>query len=123
MRRGHRHRPAELFVSVFAFQEEIVAAVETGEIGGGAVPQPILGWYRHEHPDARVTIPDGYEPEPALRWNAAIGLWRAYDALIHVVDAALDRVMDKEIPRQIYAKYGAAYHPPFGVAEQPSLRR
>jgi polar amino acid transport system substrate-binding protein len=109
-------------VSVFAFQEEIVAAVDAGEIGGGAVPQPILGWYRHEHPGARVTIPDGYEPEPALRWNVAVGLWRADDALISVVDAALDRVMDKQIPRQIYAKYGAAYHPPFGVSEQPPFR-
>ena len=112
-----------LRVSVFAFQEEIVAAVEAGEIGGGAVPQPILGWFRHEHPNARVTIPDGYEPEPDLRWNVAIGLWRADDALISVMDAAIDRVMDKQIPRQIYAKYGVAYLPPYLVSEQPSLRR
>jgi ABC-type amino acid transport substrate-binding protein len=111
-----------LRVSVFAFQEEIVAAVEAGEIGGGAVPQPILGWFRHEHPNARVTIPDGYKPEPDLRWNVAIGLWRADDALISVMDAAIDRVMDKQLPRQIYAKYGVAYLPPYLVSEQPSLR-
>jgi polar amino acid transport system substrate-binding protein len=112
-----------LRVSVFAFQEEIVAAVEAGEIGAGAVPQPIVGWYRHEHPDARVMIPDGYEPETALRWNVAIGLWRADDALVVAVDAAIDRVIAKRVPYQIYAKYGAIYHPPFLVSEQPSSSR
>jgi ABC-type amino acid transport substrate-binding protein len=112
-----------LKVSVFASHEEIVAAVDAGEIGAGAVPQTILGWYRHEHPDARVTIPDGYEPEPALRWNVAIGFRQADDELISAADAAIDRVIEKQIPHRIYAKYGAAYHLPFPVSEQPSLGR
>src|SRR6266480_2971398 len=109
-----------LTVSVFAFQEEIVTAVEVGEIGAGAVSQPIVGWYRHEHPDAKVMIPDGYEPVAVLRWNIAIGLWSADDALVTVVEAAIDRVIEKRIPHWIYAKYGAAYYPPF--IEQPSIR-
>jgi polar amino acid transport system substrate-binding protein len=100
-------------VSSFAFQDDIVGAVQTREIGAGAVTAPIVGWYRHEHPDASVTIPEGYEPEPALRWNVAIGLWGADDALLEAVNAAIDRVVEQRIPHHIYAKYGVAYHPPF----------
>jgi len=102
-----------LRVSVFALQEEIVAAIEVGEIGAGAVSQPIVGWYRPEHPDAKVMIPDGYEPEAMLRWNVAIGLWNADDALVTAVEAAIDRAIEKQIPHRIYAKYGVAYYPPF----------
>jgi ABC-type amino acid transport substrate-binding protein len=101
-----------LNVSVFPFQDEIVAALDRGELGAGAVGSPFLGWYRHEHPDARVVIPEGYEPEPGFRWNVSIGLWRADDALVEVVNAAIDRVMQKRIPDQIYARYGVTYYPP-----------
>lgn len=107
-----------LKVSSFAFQDDIVGAVETGEISAGAVAAPIIGWYRHEHPDATVTIPTGYEPEPALRWNVAIALWRADDVLLEAVNAAIDRVVEQRIPHQIYAKYGVAYHPPFPASEE-----
>jgi polar amino acid transport system substrate-binding protein len=107
-----------LNVSVFAFSDEIIAAIDTGEIGAGAMASPIVGWYRHEHPDTKVTIPEGYEPEPALSWNVAIGLWRTDDALIEAINTAIDRVIEQRIPHRIYAKYGVAYHPPFaGSAE------
>lgn len=102
-----------LNVSAFAFQDDIIAAVETGELGAGAVGSPLLGWYRHQHPGAKIVIPEGYEPEPEFRWNVAIGLWRADDALIEAVNTAIDQVKEKRIPYQLYAKYGVTYSPPF----------
>jgi ABC-type amino acid transport substrate-binding protein len=102
-----------LNVSVFAFSDEIIAAIETGEIGAGAIPSPIISWYRHEHPHTIVTTPEGYEPEPALSWNVAIGLWRADDALIDAANTAIDKVIAERSPQRIYASYGIAYHPPF----------
>jgi ABC-type amino acid transport substrate-binding protein len=57
-------------------------------------------------------IPDGYQPESALRWNVSIGLRRADDALLAAVDAAVARVVEQGIPAQIYAKYGIPYLPP-----------
>jgi polar amino acid transport system substrate-binding protein len=101
-----------LNVSVFAFQEEIVAAVDAGEVDAGAVPAPVVGWYRHEHPNTTVRIPEGYVLEPELRWNVAIGLWRPDDALIEAVNAAIDRVLEKRIPGLIYARYGVPYEAP-----------
>jgi hypothetical protein len=60
----------------------------------------------------RLRIPDGYEPEPALRWNVSVGLRRADDALVAAVDTAVARVVEQRIPAQIYAKYGITYLPP-----------
>ena len=98
--------------SVFASQEDIIAAIEIGEIDVGATNPEIIGWYRHEHPSTAVMIPDGYEPEPALRWNVSVGLRRADDALVAAVDTAVARVVGQRKPAQIYAKYGITYLPP-----------
>jgi ABC-type amino acid transport substrate-binding protein len=99
-------------ISVFAAQEDIIAAIEAGEIEVGAADPVTIGWYRHEHPSTAVMIPDGYQPESALRWNVSIGLRRADDALLAAVDAAVARVVEQRIPAQIYAKYGIPYLPP-----------
>jgi ABC-type amino acid transport substrate-binding protein len=67
------------------------------------------------HPNATVTIPEGYEPEPELRWN--VRLWRADDALTEAMNAAIDQIIDKRTAYQIYAKYGLAYHLPFPASD------
>jgi ABC-type amino acid transport substrate-binding protein len=105
-------------VSVFASQEDIIAAIEAGEIEVGATNPVIVGWYRHEHPSTAVRIPDGYKPEPALRWSVSVGLRRADDALLAAVDAAVSRVVEQRIPAQIYAKYGITYLSPSGAGLQ-----
>jgi ABC-type amino acid transport substrate-binding protein len=99
-------------VSVFASQEDIIAAIEVGEIDVGATNPVTIGWYRHEHPSTAVRTPDGYEPEPALRWNVSVGLRQADDALVAAVDTAVARVVEQRIPAQIFAKYGIPYLPP-----------
>lgn len=101
-------------VSVFASQEDIIAAIEAGEIEVGATNPVTIGWYQHEHPSTAVRIPHGYEPEPALQWSVSVGLRGADDALITAVDIAVARVIEQSIPAQIYAKYGIFYLPPSG---------
>jgi hypothetical protein len=85
----------------------------------------IIGWYRHEHPSTAIRIPDGYEPEPALRWNISVGLRRAGDALVAAVDAPVARVVEQRIPAQIYAKYDITYLTPSPpkVSSKHQLRR
>jgi len=102
-------------VSVFASQEDIIAAIEAGEIEVGAVNPVIVGWYRHEHLSTAVRISD---TEPALHWSVSVGLRRADDALLAAVDAAVARVVEQRIPAQIYAKYGITYLPPSGASLQ-----
>jgi len=105
-------------VSVFASQEDIIAAIEAGEIEVGATNPVIVGWHQHEHLGTEVRIPDGYEPEPALRWSVSVGLRRADDALLAAMDAAVARVVEQRIPVQIYAKYGITYLPPSSASLQ-----
>ena len=96
-------------VSVFASQEDIIAAIEAGEIEVGTTNPVTIGWYRHEHPSTAVRVPDGYEPELELRWSVSVGLRRADDALLAAVNTALARLVEQRIPAQIYAKYGISY--------------
>ena len=105
-------------VSVFASQEDIITAIEAGEIEVGATNPAIVGWYRHEHPSTAVRTAEGYEPEPALRWSVSVGLRRADDALLAAVNAAVARVVEQQIPAQIYAKYGMTYLPTSGASLQ-----
>jgi len=101
-------------VSVFASQEDIIAAIEAGEIEVGTTNPVTIGWYRHEHPSTAVRVPDGYEPELELRWSVSVGLRRADDALLAAVNTALARLVEQRIPAQIYAKYGISYLPSSG---------
>jgi ABC-type amino acid transport substrate-binding protein len=101
-------------VSVFASQEDIIAAIEAGEIEVGTTNPATIGWYRHEHPSTAVRVPDGYEPELELRWSVSVGLRRADDALLAAVNTALARLVEQRIPAQIYAKYGISYLPSSG---------
>ena len=105
-------------VSVFASQEDIIAAIEAREIEVGATNPVTIGWYRHEHPSTAIEIPDGYELEPALRWSVSVGLRRADDALVAAVDTAVAQVVEQEIPAHIYAKYGIPYFSPSGQGLQ-----
>jgi len=105
-------------VSVFASQEDIIAAIEAGEIEVGATNPVTIGWYQHEHPSTAVRIPHGYEPEPALQWSVSVGLRGADDALVTAVDTAVARMVEQSIPARIYAKYGILYLPPSGRGHQ-----
>ena len=105
-------------VSVFASQDDIIAAIEAREIEVGATNPVTIGWYRHEHPSTAIGIPDGYELDPALRWSVSVGLRRADDALVAAVDTAVAQVVEQEIPAHMYAKYGIPYLPPSGQGLQ-----
>ncbi len=102
-----------LTTSSFAFEDEIVDAVARGEVAAGAVHPAYVGWYRKEHPGARIEIPAGFTFVPELRWNVAVGLRRADDALVEAVNTALDRLLANRTIEAIYARYGIAYQPPF----------
>lgn len=101
-----------LTTSSFMHQDDIVDAVARGEVAGGAVVPVYVGWYRKQHPQADVRIPEGYAFDPALRWDVAVGLRGADDALVEAVNAALDRLVSTRVVADIYARYGVEYRPP-----------
>ena len=97
----------------FADQMEIMDAVSRGEVSAGAVVNTYAGWYVHLQQTNGVRLVDGYTPEPDLRWNVALGLKDADQALMDAVNQILARRMADGTVAAIFAKYGVPYYPPF----------
>jgi ABC-type amino acid transport substrate-binding protein len=97
--------------SSFVSQVEIIEAVAAGQLAGGLVTGPYLGWYLKQHPGA-VRPVESYAPPADLLWNVAVGLRGADDALVEAVNRALDRLLADGVIQGIFAKYGVAYIPP-----------
>lgn len=96
----------------FASQTEILEALAGGGIAAAMVTGPYLGWYLKQHPEGAVKPVEAYVPHPDLRWNVAVGLRNADDALVQAVNQALDRLLADGTIQGIFAKYGITYVPP-----------
>ncbi len=94
-------------------EEELVEMVLTGQAAGGAVSMPYAGWYLKEHPNTPLKIADGYVLEPELRWNIAVGLRNADQALIDAVSRVLDDLRRDGTIQATFGKYGVPYYQPF----------
>lgn len=96
----------------FGSQTEILEAMDKNEVPAGVVTGPYLGWYLKQHPDSAVKAVDAYVPPNDLRWNVAIGLRNADDALLQRVNEILDGLLADGTIQGIFAKYGITYAPP-----------
>jgi len=93
--------------------EEVVEMVLTGQAAAGAVSMPYAGWYLKEHPNAPLKIAEGYMPEPELRWNIAVGVRNADQALLDAVNRVLDDLRRDGTIQATFARYGVPYYQPF----------
>lgn len=96
----------------FGFEEEMVEAVARGEIHCGAVSLATAGYYNLRHPERPLVVVRAQDHEPELRWNLAVGLRRADDALLDAVNAALQALLDDGTIRTIYRRYGIEHRRP-----------
>ena len=94
-------------------QEEVFELMLTGQAGAGVLPAAYAGWYLKEHPDAPVKIAEEYKLEPELRWNLAVGLRDADQALVDAVSQILGDLQRDGTIRAMFAKYGIPYYEPF----------
>jgi polar amino acid transport system substrate-binding protein len=98
----------------FAFEDEMIEAVASGEIDGAAVSPPSIAYFNLTHPDQAVRLIHAYEQEADLSWNVAVGMRGSDDPLRQKVDAAIDRLLADGTIRNIYARYGVEHRPPAG---------
>ena len=97
----------------FTFEDDIVEALGKGELDAALVTPATIGYYNLVHKDAPVTLVRAYESVPEFRWEVAVGMRKADDALVTAVNRALDRLIADGTIRRIYTSYepeGA--HPP-----------
>jgi polar amino acid transport system substrate-binding protein len=90
----------------FTFEDEMVEAVGKGELDAALVTPATIGYYNLTHKDSPVTLVRAYEGMPELRWEVAVGMRKADDALVNAVNEAVDRMLAQGTVRQIYVSYG-----------------
>jgi polar amino acid transport system substrate-binding protein len=90
----------------FTFEDEMLEALGKGEIDVALAIPSSIGYYNIMHKDAPVTLVLDYESMPELRWEVAIGMRKADDALVDAVNAALARMLADGVVHSIYASYG-----------------
>ncbi|HLN08249.1 MAG TPA: transporter substrate-binding domain-containing protein [Xanthobacteraceae bacterium] len=90
----------------FTFEDEMVEAVGKGELDAALISPATVGYYNLLHKDAPVTLVRAYEGMPELRWEVAVGMRKADDALVTAVNGALDRMLAQGTVSRIYASYG-----------------
>ena len=96
----------------FVFQDEMLDAVAAREIDAAAVTPAAIGWFNLRHPDAQLRRIAGFEEDPDLNWNVAVGMLRPDDRLKEGIDAALEGLLADGTIARIYARYGVELQPP-----------
>jgi ABC-type amino acid transport substrate-binding protein len=96
----------------FAFEDEMVEALGTGDLDVAALSPATIGFYNLTHPEAPVTATMAFESVPDLNWSVAVGMRKADDALIDTVNAALGKLIEDGTVSVIYARYGVEHRLP-----------
>lgn len=103
---------ARVTTSPYAFQDDMMADLEKGDLYGGAVSATWVDYYIHSHPDANLKVAYVFEGDKDLTWEVAIGLRKSDAALQKAVSEILDRIIADGTLTRIYEKYGVKHRVP-----------
>jgi polar amino acid transport system substrate-binding protein len=103
---------AGVTTSPYAFQEDMMADLEKGDLYGAAVSATWVDYYIHSHPDANLKVAYVFEGDGDLTWEVAIGLRKSDAALQKAVNEILDKIIADGTLTAIYAKYGVKHRVP-----------
>jgi polar amino acid transport system substrate-binding protein len=98
--------------TLYATDQEILEAVEKGDMEAGVVSEWSLGWYRKQHPATQLTAIDRLVIDSELDYDVAIALRDADRELVTRVDDILGDLMTNGIVARILGDYGIDYRPP-----------
>lgn len=94
-------------------QQEVIEALQKGEVDAGLLWAPNFGWLKKEHPELKVKMIEGYVPEPGFQRNVAIGIRKEDQGLKETLDHAIEALMKERMIEKVMAKYGVAFYAPF----------
>lgn len=99
-------------LSMFGFEDDMVAAVASGEVAAAAVSPFVIGYYNHQHPNQALRYVPPDPAEPRLIWNVGVGLVKPDPAMQAAIDAAIGKLAADGTIAGIYARYGVTLQPP-----------
>lgn len=103
-----RHVP----ISIFGFDDDMLAALAEGEIAAAAISPVSAGYYNLQHPEHRVVILPPGEAEHDLVWNVAVGMRHPDPALQNAINNALGHLQADGALQRIYGRYGVVLEAP-----------
>lgn len=96
----------------FGFEDDLVAAIASGEVDVGAISPATAGYHNLKNPGRQVTVVHAEDTEPDLKWLVAVGLRRADEALVAAVNRALATLLREGAIGAIYKKYAVEHRNP-----------
>jgi len=99
-------------ISVFGYEDDMLAAVAAHEVAAAAVTPMSVGYYNRLHPGHGFAYVPPDETQPDLVWNIAVGMRKPDPALRTAIEQALDKLAADGTLKEIYARYGITLHPP-----------
>jgi polar amino acid transport system substrate-binding protein len=98
--------------SPYAFQADLIADLEKGDLYAIAVSAASMSYYIRQHPDSGLQLAYAFDSEPDLRWEVSVGLRKSDRALVDAVNGVLDRVIADGTLTAIYQRYGVEHRVP-----------
>ncbi len=99
-------------ISVFGFEEDMLAALAAHEIDAAAITPLSAGYFNHQHPGHMIRFIPPDEGQRDLVWNVSVGMRRPDPALRAAIEAAMDKMSADGTLAAIYARYGITLQPP-----------
>lgn len=96
----------------FGFEDEMMAALDGGEIDAAAASPASIGFFNMTHPERRLRVMALGDGEPDLSWDIAVGMRRSDSQLRGEIDRAVERLLADGTVRSIYARYGIEHRAP-----------
>ena len=98
--------------SPFMFEEDILDALQNGEIDAAAVTPAAIGWFNFKHQNTPLRQIATFDGDADLNWNVAVGMISPDDKLREGIDAALDTMIADGTLSHLYERYGMTFRPP-----------
>jgi len=98
--------------SPYAFEQEMLDDLATGELYGAAASPATIAYYIRQHPQAGMRLIHAYDGEPELAWKVSVGMRKADQALVDAINQVLDRMLADGTITAIYGHYGVEHRVP-----------
>jgi polar amino acid transport system substrate-binding protein len=96
----------------FGFEDDLADAIASGEVDCGAISPASAGYFNLKNPQRAVNVVHAEDSEPELKWQVAVGLRRADEALVKAVNDAIAALLRDDKIGAIYKKYAVDHRRP-----------
>ncbi len=98
---------------LYADNRRIMQGMARGEVDAAIVWATAVSVARREFPDARISMVEGYVPEPAHRWNLKFVVRKSDAALTGFINEGIRELLAGGKIKEIVERYQVPFYPPF----------